>query len=451
MSYLAAVGLLLTTATQFRLGGLPIGPGEICLVIWLGLSFLDQTYRRGSLVTPGFSCMLTFWAVFAIAESLGALTGYVIRYPRDIGLFLHDVMAYPLMAAFGCLSVAGNEAEVRLHRMAWTFAGAGAAFLLLQLAAAWGLTDLPFLSPWFGDRFRGWSNNPNQLGFLCALLVLVTLHLADRASGRSEWLTALGYSIPPICIGRLTKSDAFTVAVLAAGLVFPVVKLRIWLISARLGHTLRPRIAVIAMIGVPLMMVTLSPFLLSIDPQALSMSMMKDGGKEAKQESKLRFELWGEAMDRGFESYMLGLGPGPHLPIPSSIIGARNLEPGLDTGDHPQVNGTPNFEAHNTFLDLLTQGGLLAVLSFVWLVISALANSYRARQAGLIALLIGLVLFALTGLVVREPIFWFGIALCLAAGSLTWRARASISPIEGRKRAAQDLLSYTGRLDRTRH
>jgi hypothetical protein len=430
MSRLAAIGLLLTTATQFRLGGLPIGPGEVCLVIWLGLSLLHQTYRSGSLLTPAFSRMLMFWAVFAVAESLGALTGYAIGYPHDPGLFLHDIMAYPLMAAFGCLSVAGPEAETRLHQMAWTLATVGAACLVPQLAAGWDLTDLPFMSPWFGDRFRGWSNNPNQLAFLCAVLVLVTVHLADKASRRAEWILALACSFPPFCVGRLTKTDTFTFALSAAALVFPVVKLRTWMISAQFGHTLRPRIAVIACIGMPLILLSLSPFLLSAvgDPQALAMGMMKNGGKEAKQESKLRFELWGEAINRGLEAHMLGLGPGPHLPIPSSIIAARNSEPGLDTGDHPAVNGMPNFEAHNTILDLFTQGGLIAVLSFLWLVTTAFVSGYKARLAGLAALLIGLVMFALTDLIVREPIFWFGIALCLVAGNGNWRAPANAPP-----------------------
>lgn len=436
MSSLAAIGLLLTTATQFRLSGLPLGPGEVLLLAWIALSFIHQTYRSGSLLTPACSRMLIFWAVFAMAECLGALTGYAIRYPHDTGLFLHDVMAYPLMAVFSCFCVAGPEAESRLHRTAWTLATVGAVCLLTMLVAGWGLADLPLMSPWFGDRFRGWSNNPNQLAFLCALLVLVTLHLADTAKQWSEWGLALACLIPPFCVGRLTKTDTFTFAVLLGGVAFPVVKLRFWSISARFGHTLRPRIAVTVMIGMPLMLVALSPFLISAvgDPQALAMGMMKNGGKEAQQESALRFQLWGEAIDRGLQSDMLGLGPGPHLPIPWSIIGARNSEPGLDTGDHPAVNGLPNFEAHNTFLDLFAQGGLIAVLSFVWLVVIAGISGYRAHLAGLVAVLAGLVMFALTDLIVREPIFWFGIALCLVAGNMgRTRGAASGARLTGRR------------------
>jgi len=67
--------------------------------------------------------------------------------------------------------------------------------------------------------------------------------------------------------------------------------------------------------------------------------------------------LWRQAIDRGLESGMLGLGPGPHLQIPPSIVAGRvstGAEP-VNIG-HPIQNGTANFEAHNTILDLFTQG-----------------------------------------------------------------------------------------------
>lgn len=426
MSALAALGLLLTTATQLRLGGLPIGPGEVFLVIWIGLAFLGVASRGGPPLTPAFSRMVVFWAVFAVAESLGTLTGYVIGDSHDTGLFLHDILAYPLMAAFSCLCVAGQGAETRLHRMAWALAAFGAAFLLPQLAAGWDLTDLPLIEPWFGDRFRGWSNNPNQLGFLCALLVLVALHLADRAGRRGEWIAAVACSVPPFCVGRLTKTDTFTFALIAGGAAFSAMKLRIWMISPQIRRALRPRTAVVVVIAAPLMLASFAPFLLPAigNPDTFAMGLMKNGGKEAAQETDLRLQLWQEAVDRGLEAGMLGLGPGPHLPIPVPIVAAREAEPGLDTGDHPSMNGMPNFEAHNTFLDLFTQGGLIAVLGFAWLMITALAISYKARLAGLTALLCGLIMFALTNLIIREPIFWFGIAFCLVARNRTRRVPA---------------------------
>ena len=93
MSALAALGLLLTTATNSGSANW-IGPGESFLVIWIGLAFLGVASRGGTAVTQAFSRMVIFWAVFAVAESLGTLTGYVIGDSHDTGLFLHDILAY---------------------------------------------------------------------------------------------------------------------------------------------------------------------------------------------------------------------------------------------------------------------------------------------------------------------------------------------------------------------
>lgn len=413
---LAAISLLLTTATQFRVRNLPIGPGEICLLVWLVLALGREASRRGILLTPPFFRLLIFWGLFAVAQSLGTLTAYTIGDTHDAGLFMHDLIAYPLMAAFSCLIAAGPEAEARSHRVAVYFVGLGALLLLPQLAAGWGLAGLPVIDPWFGDRFRGWSNNPNQLALLCAVLVLLALHLADRAAQLTDWIFAVACSIPPILAGRMTKTDAFTFALILGVVIFVVTKLRIWATSRHTRSSLRPKIAVVGAITLPLMLIAVAPLAISVvDPDALAKGLMKNGGKEAAHETDLRLELWHEAISRGLEAWGLGLGPGPHLPIPWSIVAARQTETGLDTGDHPQLNGTPNFETHNTIFDLFVQGGVIASLSYIWLTAAAWVAGYKARMAGLTALLSGLTVFALLDLVVREPIFWFGIVLCLTA------------------------------------
>src|SRR5579872_6464486 len=117
---------------------------------------------------------------------------------------------------------------------------------------------------------------------------------------------------------------------------------------------------------------------------------------------------------------MLGLGPGPHLPIPAAIrIGRQDptSQPKYIGGSDTQVNGTMNFEAHNTPLDVFTQGGLIAVLGLTWLVAAAFSLTCRRRLDGLTTLLCGLIIFSTFHLLIRHPIFWFAIAVCLVA----WR------------------------------
>lgn len=413
--FLLAIALLLTTATQFRPPNSPVGPGEICLVIWIGLVAGGEAVRLGPPLTPALSRLLIFWASFLLAEALGTLTGYMIGDVHDPTLFLHDALAYPLVAVFSCLCLTEPGAVARLRRVVWFMVALGGISLTIQLAIASGWFELPLLEPWFGDRFRGWSHNPNQLGFLCAVLVLFSVYLADSTHRSWARMFAMVCAVPALWVGGLTKTDTVTFALLAACPVFVGVKLYSWLAVAQRRLTARSAIALIAVTALPLILISAIPYVISsmADPQALAAGLTKNGGKEAARETDLRLELWDEAVSRGLEAGMLGLGPGPHLPIPASIIAARLSDPALDTGDHPTVNSTPNFEAHNTILDLFTQGGLLGVLSFVWILALAFIASFKARQAGLAAVACGLMVFGLTNLIVRPPLFWLGLAICL--------------------------------------
>jgi O-antigen ligase len=191
----------------------------------------------------------------------------------------------------------------------------------------------------------------------------------------------------------------------------------------------------IALITGPLMLASLVPIGLSAeaDPESAVMGLMKHGGKEATQEADLRLETWQKAVGRTLESGMLGLGPGPHLPIPWSLLAARATEADPENNPHPAPNGTQNFEAHNTVLDLFTQGGFIAVASLVWLIATAFAIVHRARLPGLAALLCGLCVVGMTGLIIREPIFWFAIAVSLTAeGANLLPARYRFSPAGSR-------------------
>jgi len=419
------LGLLLTTATKLRLSGAPVGPGEIFLVVWIAATLVREIRQPGLLLTPALRHMLIFWTLFAIAESLGTMTALVIGDKHDTGLFLHDVMAYPLVGTMACMAVLGSDAEARLQRTARSMTAWGTVLLAPQLAAGWHLIQMPLFDPWFGDRLEGWSTNPNQLAFLCALLVLAAMHLADTAVTTRARMISLACMVVPLCVGRLTKTDTFTFALIGATAVYGFGKMRIWITWSSPQPSLRPALAWMLMIAVPLLLVAGVPFAVraTADSGHLAQGLLKNGGKEATQETDLRLALWREAISRGLEARMLGLGPGPHLPIPPDLVAARETEPTLDKGaGHPPVNGTPDFEAHNTLLDLFTQGGVLADASLLWLTGMALVRTWRARMAGLTALLSSLVIFASTNLIVREPAFWFGIALCLVAGEATGRA-----------------------------
>jgi hypothetical protein len=96
----------------------------------------------------------------------------------------------------------------------------------------------------------------------------------------------------------------------------------------------------------------------------------------------------------------MGFGPGPQL-----------------TSKAYKRPPPSKFEAHNTLLDLFTQGGLLAVGAFIWLSAAALRTAWRAQLAGLVAMIGALASFSMFHLVLRQPVFWFVIVLSLLAAT----------------------------------
>lgn len=421
-----ALGLLFTTATQLRVPGIPVGPGELGLVVWIAATSAKTLASGAPSLTRAVSALLVFWGAFALALSLGMLTAMATGEVFEPGLVLHDTVAYTLIAVLSCLC---TSAPARLRRVAWLLVISSAVSLSLQYLNAIGWFRIPGIDPWFWERLRGWSDNPNQLAILCLIIVLVAGYLADTATRLSSRLAAILLMIPPLVVGRMSQNDTFILALAIALPVWVVAKLIVRIHQDRLEVSLGGSIARLVLVAVPILLLCTAPVVLSRAEYVTGfvLGLAKNAGAEVTDETNLRMTLWRQAIERGFESGMLGLGPGPHLQIPTAIVAGR-VNSGTTPVNivHPIQNGTANYEAHNTVLDVFTQGGLLAVASFVWVLFRATKQVYRARSPGLLALVAGAVVFMMTGNIVRQPIFWFAIVLCLAA---------PVSPVEPRRTA----------------
>lgn len=427
---LLSIGLLASTASQLRPAGGKVGPGEAFLAIWVLLVLASEVGRLGPPLTPVLSRLLLFWIVFAVAMCLGTATGFAIGDLHDPQWFLHDTVAYVLVAAVSCLSVVEPGAWSRLRRVARLLAALGTAWLGLQIALSWGLVNIENVEPWAWDRLRGVYENANQLALVCMVLCLLSLYLAETANNLGEKISALMCLSTAIVVGRLTKSDAFTLVVVAAGAIFVALKLRTWMLLRKDRLTVRSAAAWLVVFALPAIFASVIPLGAMVADRAEDVmeEMTRASARETEQHAELRFHNWGLAIRRGVESGMLGLGPGPHIEIPPSILaGRRDSRNRPINMDQPRLMVAPNFEAHNTILDLFTQGGLLVVLGVVWLVGTALSATMRARLDALTALLCGIVMFSLFHHIVRIPIVWFAIAFCLVAATRT----ASNSPMAG--------------------
>ena len=394
---LLALGLALTPATQLRMGGLPLGAGELVLSGWLFLAFTAQLGGGTLTVGPAFRAILIFWSALWLALSIGLVCGFALDLFQDLPAMLHDVFAYLLMMSLGMmLALEFGNADRRL-RVCGYFTGLGTALLLVQLAGGEGLSIFPGMQSWYFDRFQGWSENPNQMGFFAAVLSFVALHLAQTAPTNLGKIGAVLCAGIAIIGGILTRSDSFMVALLIGTAAWVLVTARVWLGTLQSGVMLRGAAVVFAMLAVPLASATFAPFgaaaLERIEQTTEIIYSDNDQGET-------RLALWVEAMQRGMRSAFLGFGPGPQL-----------------TSKAYKRPPPSKFEAHNTFLDLFTQGGLLAVVAFVWVCMAALRTAWQVQLAGLVALVCALASFSMFHFVVRQPIFWFIIVLSLLAAT----------------------------------
>ena len=391
---LLVIGVLLSSCTQLRVSGLPLGPGELCLLGWLSISVgvcFSQQVRAPAFVIP----VVVFAGLLALSESVGLIAGLAIELYYDVPAILHDIFAYTFLIFAAVMMGQSLIVDVRRRKLAWLFASGGTVGLLLQLAHGQGLISLPGVDPWHFDRFRGWSNDPNQLSFLATVLVFLGLWIMQGADQLLTRLLALFFVFVAAVAGLLTKSDTFVVSVAVALLVFFGLNVRNWLSepcpSARSG------IVCIVVVCSPLAFLSLAPLfpvIATFSDEASEQMYNQDG------QGDTRLSLWSEALAKSLESGMVGFGPGPHL-----------------TSKSYKRPPPDKFESHNTPLELLTQGGFLASFSFLGLLGFTLWRTASNGQPALCGLVCAYLVFSMFHFVLRHPIFWFGLMFCLAASA----------------------------------
>ena len=254
--------------------------------------------------------MVTFWLILIVAESVGAIVGFATELFFDTVIHSRrHRLFFPVGVA--CTMALELASEHRRRRVTWLIVLLGAASLSLQVAHAYGLIPLPIpVDPWFLDRLRGWSHDPNQLGLVAALLTVISIHLADTATARVKMIAAAACAVLAFSVGVLTKSNSFTMGILAAGAVFLAIKSSLWLATFKRGLTFRAALVSLALLGLPVLAVGALPLAPAVVDrlEAKSEALYNEDNQ-----GDLRFHLWAEAFDKGMGAAMLGLGPGPHL------------------------------------------------------------------------------------------------------------------------------------------
>jgi hypothetical protein len=163
---LFALGIVLTTASQLRLPAVPLGVGEVCLVLWLALASL-RLIASGRICNPrAMLQIISFWACFAFAMSVGTCLAFLYR-ELDLDSMLHDAFAYLLVAAISCLMVATMRADGSLRQTEWFLIALWNIALALQLADFGAGQRIPIkwrsTAPFLRRCRSAWLSRPRDL------------------------------------------------------------------------------------------------------------------------------------------------------------------------------------------------------------------------------------------------------------------------------------------------
>lgn len=374
-----SIGLVLTMATQLRVAGLPLGPGEALLAAWTVASWLVILRRKHVRMPPDLMPFVWFFALVVVLLVLSVFYQILrlgVLYDNAVRGTIAFVFVAMLIVTFGFLQpsrayVLGCLKLVTLG-LTLSLSGLMAANLFMNSIGPIDLSN--------GVRFFGWANNPNQIGMALTPLPFVCLFLlreAKSALSRLVWLGALSLAL---WVGFATQSDALRIAWMVGGLLLLLITL-----LRRIVGRAYPTYAVVNVFAVAVLAL-LVLILLPAGEFLFDKIAAGDGGGH-------RFDLWREAGARLLDSPFVGLGPG-----------AKELD----------VDYRAFGEAHNSYIDFALTTGALGSLGAISLVVSLMLRPSLIARPTLWAGFMGLQFFTMFHYVFRHPLFSFYLVLMAA-------------------------------------
>lgn len=432
--YLLAVAalLVLTVCTTLRFSGLPVGAGEVGLLA-VGVSLALRMRSKLLLAVWQFKPLLGLWGMYVLTVVGAGMVS--LRAGRLSTGWLHDLSAMLFCFAVTLLVLLVGGSRRAMEQLARSFVRVAfvvstLAFLLLTvdyLFSANVLSSAFKANAWWPGRFNGWSDDPNQWG----LLLLVAGMLLVLMPGRfflPVWVVLVWMLLE-------VRSDA----AVAGALAFLVIHAGIVMLRqpARRKHALLALLVFLACYGVfrgvgerqpPSLVLRAVGGLFGVAPTAHELTKRFDtermggalliGGGGDK--LKVRINIWLNSVEAWKASPVFGLGPGAYSGFERPF---------------------QNTESHNLPLQLLTNAGVIGLLSAISFLLWLSWRLWRVPEAASwIAAIAGLVGQGMGQYFMRHPVFWFVIALAV------WRAsgvegRAGVTTAAADDGASADILA----------
>ncbi|MEM7069068.1 MAG: O-antigen ligase family protein [Pseudomonadota bacterium] len=352
--------------------------------------------------------------------------------------FLAFSFTFILMLAWICI-----PAEYSIYRnLAWSLIVYFSLILILSILPAFLGVDVWY----YGVRLQGFSDNPNQIGFLCIVAYALLLHqiLVKNIDTRLIFIANAIISL----VGYLSGSTAFTIsAIIGAILIMLHIVYLKWSYKNDASNRIRNIIAFVAPMLIIFFVILSNSIVKNVDwqnidppkwneifgtsdapPPAVDTSTDKPSttvkesiipnwidsdGKpsvelrefveenvdDSTKQGSVRLSIWLRVLKKSLEKPVLGHGFGTLVAIE----------------DYPHPT-----EAHNTVLDFALISGLLGVGAVGVLMILVTFQAYRNQHLFFAVFILGtLGSYAMFHFLGRQPLFWILIFLMPAIPILT--------------------------------
>lgn len=404
--WLLALLFVLTTCTTMRLPGLPVGAGEVGLVL-AGLGSLFTLRERLLPAMRQYRALLALWVGYLVLLLLAGLRSQA-EGRLSLG-WVHDVAAFSfaIAAAFLVLIQAGGSRQgVETLARAFAHLALGLSCFAFLLIIADYCSQSDFFSAlfnanfWWYGRFSAWANDPNQWGLLLLVAGMLMVLLPGRLS--LVLLAVLFWLLMEI------RSDATIAGMLA--FVVTYATLVAWRQPALRRRGVVVMLLFVACFGVfrelspalpPSPVVRALGAIAGVEPTTGMLRKGKEmdsNGKSAfvgARENKLaeRMSIWRHSIDAWRKSPAIGLGPGAY----SGIDGPFQ-----------------NTESHNLLVQILVNTGIAGLLLASGFLAWLLRGLWQSPEAApWIAGMIGLLVQGLGQYLMRHPVFWLFIVIAV--------------------------------------
>lgn len=374
-----SLGLVMTTASQLRFPGMPIGIGEVMLCIWLLITSISLIKSERVIVHAATKKFVAFWFSFFFLLLLGTFAGlYFGSWSESL---YHDALAFLFsgILVIVCLLNRGFKEQIDTiipFILIFTIVPLSALLIYGQVSPSLGPIQI-----WFDEvRFTGWSSNPNQLAFSVSTIPFLAAYKYSKSKGYLFKTTYILIAASSVWIGLATASDSLQAAWIVGGILLALL---FWYRALSITKTSYWK-GLITKIILPLTVVSIlfifgKPIQTEINDNVESILGADDQGD-------FRLILWKNGIEATALSPFFGHGPGPH---------SGNNEPFQE------------YEAHNTFIDLSTSAGILGLFLYLTFIFWAAWKAWSSGQNTILIGLISIQMFSTFHLVLRYPLFWF--------------------------------------------